>query len=351
MISSTITSHNTFAGISALAKVGNGTPGAVEVWPFHRGAFGTKSSNLNTATVTTNEVVWSQKTKHIAVTSENIGYKAFVFEFNSSLNQIGTRLSSFPTPEYGININIIYDILFTNSSNAVIYSEGTVNTLSAAAFSNDTFSQPVSTSAFAAVAEKLDINNQDNVVVGGRSSGIFAYAFNSQVPSWGSEYSAPSSVITGGFRGIRWSPDNNTIYFFYTTSPYLAAYEWQPNGWGSKKSDPSTVPTVGAGVRKMETNKSGSYLALTGTSSPYINVYEISGSGFGSKLADPSTSPGVSGSGVDFDESGQYIAVKTGDGTGVMVYNFNNGFGTVISSPSSSVGLGNDFKFRGTSKI
>ena len=90
----------------------------------------------------------------------------------------------------------------------------------------------------------------------------------------------------------------NFIAVVHTTSPYISAYPWSGSGFGSKFSDPSTLPAgTGLGV---DFSPSGDAIAVAHDTSPYISVYPWSGSGFGSKFSNPSTLPTGNGRSVAF---------------------------------------------------
>ena len=75
----------------------------------------------------------------------------------------------------------------------------------------------------------------------------------------------------------------------HNTSPYVSVYPWTSGtGFGTKYSDPSTLPT-GTG-RFTAFSPDGADLAVSHSTSPYISVYPWS-SGFGTKYSDPSPTP------------------------------------------------------------
>ena len=82
----------------------------------------------------------------------------------------------------------------------------------------------------------------------------------------------------------------------HTGSPYITAYPWS-SGFGSKYSNPSTLPTgTGLGVAF---SPDGNDIAVGHSGSPYITAYPWS-SGFGSKYSNPSTLPASTGNDVAF---------------------------------------------------
>ena len=80
-------------------------------------------------------------------------------------------------------------------------------------------------------------------------------------------------------------------------SPYITAYPWSGSGFGTKYSNPATLPTgTGQGVA-FSSNGSDVAVAIS-NASPYVLAYPWSGSGFGTKYSDPATLPTSTGNGV-----------------------------------------------------
>lgn len=86
------------------------------------------------------------------------------------------------------------------------------------------------------------------------------------------------------------SPDNGAIFFGSTVTPFLNAYAWNGASFGTKYTNPSTLPT--ASIQGICTPDGGSTILATYNASPYIIAYPWSNaSGFGTKYANPSTIP------------------------------------------------------------
>ena len=94
------------------------------------------------------------------------------------------------------------------------------------------------------------------------------------------------------------APYTGDLAVAHSTSNYITAYPWTSGtGFGTKYSDPSTLPAGdGGGVAF---SPDGADLAVAHSTSPYISVYPWS-SGFGTKYSDPSTLPTSNGYGVAF---------------------------------------------------
>ena len=86
----------------------------------------------------------------------------------------------------------------------------------------------------------------------------------------------------------------------HDTTPFIAAYPWSGSGFGTKFSNPGTLPTgTGLGVAF---SPSGDAIAVAHGNTPFITAYPWSGSGFGTKFTNPGTLPAGNGRGVAFTE-------------------------------------------------
>jgi hypothetical protein len=85
----------------------------------------------------------------------------------------------------------------------------------------------------------------------------------------------------------------------HVSSPYISAYPWSGSGFGTKYTDPATLPTGnGLGVAF---SPDGTALAVSHQSSPYVTAYPWSGAtGFGTKYANPSSAITTGGNSVTF---------------------------------------------------
>jgi len=82
------------------------------------------------------------------------------------------------------------------------------------------------------------------------------------------------------------------------TSPFVTAYPWSGSGFGTKFSNPATLPTGdSSGVAF---SPSGAAIAVAHDNTPFVSAYPWSGSGFGTKFSNPATLPTGNGQGVAF---------------------------------------------------
>ena len=84
----------------------------------------------------------------------------------------------------------------------------------------------------------------------------------------------------------------------HSSFPFVTAYPWSGSGFGTKFTNPATLPTnFSLGVAF---TAAGNAIAVAHVSSPFVTAYPWSGSGFGTKFANPATLPASSGFGVAF---------------------------------------------------
>jgi hypothetical protein len=84
----------------------------------------------------------------------------------------------------------------------------------------------------------------------------------------------------------------------HATTPFVTAYPWSGSGFGTKFTDPGTLPAnTGFGVAF---TAAGDAVAVGHTTTPFVTAYPWSGSGFGTKFANPGTLPAGQGNGVSF---------------------------------------------------
>ena len=115
-------------------------------------------------------------------------------------------------------------------------------------------------------------------------------------------------------------------------SPYISVYQWSPSGFGSKYSNPSTLPAYNS-FGPPDFSPDGSALAVPHAFSPHISVYPWSSSGFGTKYSNPSTAAGSNGYQAAFSPDGSYLAVAVQNSPRVAVYSWSSsGFGTRYSN-------------------
>ena len=107
-------------------------------------------------------------------------------------------------------------------------------------------------------------------------------------------------MLAAYLKGATAAGKNQFIAVAHSTSPFITVYPWSSSGFGSKFSNPATLPT-GSGQR-VAFSPSGNAVAVAHGNSPYITAYPWSSSGFGTKFSNPATLPTGSGQRVAFGE-------------------------------------------------
>ena len=181
----------------------------------------------------------------------------------------------------------------------------------------------------------------DSFIFAASASTPFVHAF----PYLGfirTKYSNPASLPEGYSNSINLNSDKDTIAVSMEVTPYVAAYGWSYLGWGSRFSDPATLP---AGVSDGVGWLASSVVAVAHSTAPYITVYPWS-SGFGTKYANPATAVTTTGRDVVFNPAGDVIAVAMN--SGAMPFNsyvWSSGFGTKYADPTGSAYNGKGLAF------
>ena len=84
----------------------------------------------------------------------------------------------------------------------------------------------------------------------------------------------------------------------HAASPSVTAYPWSGSGFGTKFTNPATLPaSTGYGVAF---SPAGNAIAVAHSTTPFVTAYPWSGSGFGTKFTNPATLPTSTGNGVAF---------------------------------------------------
>jgi len=164
---------------------------------------------------------------------------------------------------------------------------------------------------------------------------VSAYRWSSS--GFGSKFSNPGTLPTSNSESVAFSPAGTEIALANVSSPYVTAYPWSSSGFGSKFSNPGTLP-AGQGMH-VAFSPTGNAIAIAHHTSPYISVYPWSSSGFGSKFSDPGTLPTNAGMSVAFSPTGNAIAVGHQSSPYISTYPWSSsGFGSKFSNPGTLPG-------------
>lgn len=132
---------------------------------------------------------------------------------------------------------------------------------------------------------------------------------------------------------------NFDVIFTQNNSPYLNAYKWTSSGFGTRYANPSTaVLSVGTGsLNSIDVSKNGQNILLSSFESPYIIAYKWSTLGFGTKYSNPATLPTTVIQEARFNPANELsIVAAAGDSVLCAGYAWSSsGFGTKYANPTS----------------
>lgn len=171
------------------------------------------------------------------------------------------------------------------------------------------------------------------VTVTGLTTGT-AYTFT--VTATNSTGTSPASAASNSV-----TPYAAAVVMNYGTSPYINAYPWfSPTGFGTKFSNPSTLPPSGPYTNIPDTvafSPRNDAVAISSGSPPYINAYAWSSAGFGTKYSNPSVIPTIGASGISFSPAADAIVMGGGFSPYISAYQWSSstGFGTKYSDPAT----------------
>lgn len=183
-----------------------------------------------------------------------------------------------------------------------------------------------------------------DVAIGVGNTSPYVNAFPWTTSGWGTKYSNPGTLPPVQLTSIGFSNAGTDIAMTLTnTSPYVHVYPWTPGtGFGTKYANPGTLPSQGKGV-KFRPGDSVIAIAVGVTTGPFIQAWPWTpGTGFGAKYADPgSTTVGSASNGtnIGWSKTGNTIFVSfTGSGAGlgkcISAYPWSAGFGTQYTDPT-----------------
>jgi hypothetical protein len=194
-------------------------------------------------------------------------------------------------------------------------------------------------------------NPQCTAVATNATPYIHAYEMTSS--GWGTKVSNPGTLPTGNAWDVEATPSTaNTQYVgvVHNTTPFISVYEFgstKPISFVSKITNPGTLPsTTGGG--SLLFNGDNSALAIASGTTPFIHAYAITKTGpgvslsFGTKASDPGSLPSSSSWALDFTKNESHIGVVHDTSPFVSIYPWTNGsppvLGTKIANPSTLPG-------------
>jgi hypothetical protein len=164
---------------------------------------------------------------------------------------------------------------------------------------------------------------------------------------FGTKYSDPGTLPAGNGNGVAFTANGDAIAVAHNTTPFISAYPFSSAGYGTKYSDPGTLPASTG--NEVAFSPIADAIAVAHATTPFVSAYPWNSStGFGTKYSDPGTLPASTGNGVAFSPGGNAIAVAHNTTPYVSAYpwNVSTGFGTKYTNPATlPTGAGNGVTF------
>lgn len=160
---------------------------------------------------------------------------------------------------------------------------------------------------------------------------ISTYAW-SDTTGFGTKFSNPATVPTAAVYGTSFNPDNTAISVAIDGSPWVSIYPWSASGFGTKYTNPATLPTSSGISTTWSAN--GNDVFYSTQDATRIYAYPFS-AGYGTKYANPATLPTSTGQGLSYNTVSNVIAINTSVTPFVQAYPWSSGFGTKYANPAT----------------
>tara|TARA_Y100000004_G_scaffold89215_1_gene100074 strand:+ start:207 stop:1259 length:1053 start_codon:yes stop_codon:yes gene_type:complete len=273
--------------------VGHGTSPYVSVYHWSNAGFGAKVSNPSTLpTNTVQEVRWSPDGNIFACGHGGSNRPMSFYAWSSS--GFGTR---FTNPS-GSGLNTAYAIRWHPDGDYVLVGgspeTGTSAKLEAYAWDNSTGFGTKYTPSTAPSDKVNGIHfhpDGDYVAVAQAGATVFARTYPwSSSSQFGSNISAPSGKWNDDAEQVQFTAAGNDVAFVGAGTPYVAVWPWTGSAYGTRYSNPLTLPNgfaYGLGIAPDD-----SAIGVGSTFGDKMQVYPFtSGTGLGTKYANPATLP------------------------------------------------------------
>jgi hypothetical protein len=195
------------------------------------------------------------------------------------------------------------------------------------------------------------LNNAGTIAIFGTSiTSPYIKAFPVSSSAISAPLSNPASALPSASNGLAINSSDSVVAAATGTTPFINAYAWSNStGFGTKYSNPSTLPPAGADDCAF--NPDGTALAVTysiGGADKGLKVYPWSDStGFGTPYSDPSAQAPLSRNRIKFAPDGKSLIVVASSSPYIIAYEWSDltGFGAAYSTPSFTAQPVNDVDF------
>ncbi len=158
---------------------------------------------------------------------------------------------------------------------------------------------------------------------------IYVYPFDSTT-GFGAKYADPASALVGSAGKVAWNPTGTAITIQTYASPYINTYAWSRSGFGTKYSNPATLPTASGEA----TFSQDAIVYGSGSSGIYAYPFNTA-TGYGTKYANAATLPTSVGQAV-FNDT--FTVIGAGANTPNLIaypWTSSGGFGTKYADPAT----------------
>ncbi len=199
------------------------------------------------------------------------------------------------------------------------------------------FSNPTPTINIGSIYS-VDVHPSGSAIVFSGNSSPYITAYRFSKDGFGTKFDDPVVLPTGYSECVKFSPDGNALLVGHANSPYLTAYSWSSStGFGAKLNGPSVLSGF---VRSIAFNGLGDVF-FSGIYSPYISAYVFTSSeGFGAKYANPTTLPQGNVMSIDASSTDVVYATTITPYIGGYPFTSGAGFGAryAVGSASDTIG-------------
>lgn len=159
--------------------------------------------------------------------------------------------------------------------------------------------------------------------------------------AYGSKMSNPGTAVTASGRSVRFSPSGDAIFITSSGSPYIQAYPWDGSGFGSRVSDPGTLPAGAPGQNQnLALSPDGAYVSVAHAVSPYISTYPWSSGAFGTRVSTTGvTLPTATGQSPAYSPSGDVLLVGHSTSPNITAWPWTGAYGSKYANPATAVGF------------
>lgn len=204
----------------------------------------------------------------------------------------------------------------------------------------------------ATFCEKVDFHPDDSALAFSMGDSPYIVAYPWTGSAYGTKFSNPATLpdaFSAGAQGIKFSPDGADLaiaHYANSSAAAISVYPWTGSGYGTRYSDATDALTSSGGEAGVSWHPTGTKIAQSTGTSPMVAVFPWS-AGFGTKYSNPATAFTNFVSGISFDRSGTDIAGRSNNTPYLSTYPWSAaGFGTRYSNPATLPGnSGNDVTF------